>query len=213
MFTFIRILVSSNSTIPENKHHTDKAVITSHSLLKFGLAIFSSFLVGTLLLCYQQKEQIKQTAPEFPITLLLVAPILLVSSMLLYSSLLALKKERFPTFRLRILLSFFLGFLFMVIQANSILSLISVESTSATYIAFDYILLLVSLHFVLFVAGLIYLGLLLTEAIRHTSYVDAFIFSINDPSVTRITLVSTLWYYIAFSWIGIIGGLYVVHIS
>lgn len=65
----------------------------------------------------------------------------------------------------------------------------------------SYLYVISGLHIAHLVGGIVYLLLISWEAIRHTSYVDSFIYSVNPPNQLRLKLLVIYWHFVDVLWI------------
>lgn len=123
------------------------------------------------------------------------------SSVTLFEAMLAFRTERFKHYRVCLGLTFVLGLIFSVTQAVAWLELFQLSDAVSNKSSLSIIYLITGIHFLHFLGGLAFLGILLTEAIRNSSYIDSFVYSVNGPNLIRIKLLSIFWHFIGGLWL------------
>ncbi len=170
-------------------------------MLWLGL-IGSSMLFLSLIIVYlQRKIELGWYGIHLPRIFWLSTLVIFSSSITLFEAQLAFRTERFKHYRICLSITFLLGLLFTITQAVGWLELVSYSLPASEKSSLFFISLVTGLHFLHILGGMAFLGILLTEALRNDSYIDAFVYSVNAPNVLRLKLLGIYWHFIGFLWL------------
>lgn len=138
---------------------------------------------------------------NLPVLFWISTALIIASSATLHLANHAFKHEKFKAYRWLLALTLDLGILFAVTQFMGWRTMVGegIVMSKSTSGAFLYIVS--GLHLLHVAGGLCFLGLLLVQALRRTTYVDSFIYSVNPPNQLRLRLVTQYWHYVDAMWV------------
>lgn len=174
-----------------------------HFMLWLGIA--SSLMIFTMLLV---TYVVRRTGTgwkdvKLPAVFLISTLVIILSSLTLKNATLAFKHERFGNFRTNLATTLGLGILFMLLQSwgwrQMILSGIRLNGNPAG----GFVYILSGVHLLHILIGIIFLGIVLAEAIRRRPYVDSFVYSVNPPNRLKLRLITLYWHFVDLLWIGL----------
>jgi cytochrome c oxidase subunit 3 len=164
--------------------------------------IGSSLIFMTLVgISFFRKESLGWDEISMPGSFWLSSLLIFSSSVTLFEAVLAFRTERFKHYRLCLGLTFLLGLIFTVTQAVGWIELYELAESVSNKSSLTFIYIITGLHFLHILGGLGFLGILFTEAIRNSSYIDAFVYSVNGPNLIRIKLLSIYWHFVGGLWL------------
>ncbi len=125
---------------------------------------------------------------------------ILASSVSLYMANTAFAKDFFTRYKWLLALTLNLGLLFVITQIIGWRTMIydGILMTKSTAGAFLYIIS--GLHLLHVLGGLVFLTLLLVQALQRPTYIDGFIYSVNPPNQLRLRLISQYWHFVDILW-------------
>ena len=126
-----------------------------------------------------------------------------LSSVTLHEANRAFQTEQFPLYRTGMASTFFLGLLFVILQAWGWLSLHEQGLLMHNNTAVGFVYVLSGLHLAHILGGLFFLGKYFREALIHKSYVDAFVYSVNPPNRLKLKLITTYWHFVDVLWLAL----------
>jgi cytochrome c oxidase subunit 3 len=126
---------------------------------------------------------------------------ILVSSFTLHEANRAFSEERFVQYRRLMGATLLLGGVFMVTQLIGGYQLHERGDTLQNSVSSGFIYLLSGLHLLHLLGGVIFLAKLFIEGLKHLSYVDAFVYSVNPPNLLKVKLVALYWHFVDVLWI------------
>jgi cytochrome c oxidase subunit III len=127
--------------------------------------------------------------------------VILLSSLTLHFANQALQKEYFARFRYLLTGTLVLGILFIVLQILGWREMVSMGILLKNNLGGAFLYIISGLHIVHIVGGLVYLGITIAQTMRHTSYVDSFVYSVNPPNQIRLQLVTRYWHFVDVLWL------------
>ena len=127
--------------------------------------------------------------------------VIILSSASLYLSGSYFKKEQFRAYRSMLGITLFLGIVFCVSQIVGWNQLYfkGVFINGSTSGAFMYILS--GFHLLHILGGIIVLLYAYTDAIRHATYVESFVQSLNPVKKARLKLITLYWHFVDVLWV------------
>lgn len=126
---------------------------------------------------------------------------ILLSSFTFHRAIHSLKAELFFSFRLLLGVTMILGFVFVILQLFGWRELLLSGIYLQKSLPAAYLYLISGLHILHIIGGLFFLISLFFDTLKHTSYVDAFVYSVNPPNQLRIRLIAKYWHFVDILWI------------
>ena len=74
-----------------------------------------------------------------------------------------------------------------------------------------FVYIISGVHLLHILVGLVFLTIMLVEAMRRRPYVDSFVYSVNPPNKLKIRLITLYWHFVDLLWIGLFIFLLVHH--
>lgn len=182
-----------------------------HFMVWLGIA--SSLMLFTMLLVTYVVRRTGSgwTDAKLPFVFLISTVVIMLSSLTLRNATLSFRHERFENYRTNLATTLGLGVLFIILQSwgwhQMILAGIKLKDNPSG--AFVYIIS--GIHLLHILLGIIFLGIVLAEALRRRPYVDSFVYSVNPPNRLKIKLISLYWHFVDILWIGLFLFLLVHH--
>jgi len=126
--------------------------------------------------------------------------LILASSLTLRLANLAFVNDKFSRYKWLMAATLGLGILFMITQIAGWRTMVQdgIVMNKSTAGAFLYIIS--GLHLIHVLGGIIFLSILLIQALKRTTYIDSFIYSVNPPNQLRLRLVTQYWHYVDILW-------------
>ncbi len=177
------------------------------------MGIASSVMVFTMLLVAYVVRRTGQgwTDIKLPNVFLISTGVILLSSFTLRNAIQAFRHERFGNYRVNIATTFGLGTLFILLQAwgwrQMAQSGIKLEGNPAG----GFVYIISGIHLLHILLGLIFLAIILAEAMRRRLYVDSFVYSVNPPNWQKIRLITLYWHFVDILWLGLFAFLLIHH--
>ncbi|WP_081413854.1 cytochrome c oxidase subunit 3 [Eisenibacter elegans] len=189
----------------EPQERPEKGLFRRREPLQFllWLAIFSmslGFFSLTATYVYKRIQGV-WTRFDLPPAFWLSTAVIMASSYTLYLANVAFQEEQFKRFRSYILFTLSLGIGFMVLQAEGWRELIVQGVWLKGAVSGSFVYVLSGLHMAHLAGGVIFLMVILIEAVRHTSYVDSFVYSVNPPNQLRLKLLTIYWHFVDVLWL------------
>lgn len=170
-------------------------------MMWLGLAGSSLLFISLITISLFRKNALGWPEIPMPGAFWLSSLLIFSSSVTLFEAVLAFKTERFKHYRICLGLTFLLGFIFTITQSVGWLQLFELAKDVADKSSLSFVYMVTGLHFLHILGGLAFLGILLTEAIRNSSYIDSFVYSVNGPNLIRIRLLSIFWHFMGGLWL------------
>lgn len=172
-------------------------------MMWLGLAGSSLIFITLIAISFIRRESLGWTEISMPGAFWLSSLLIFSSSVTLFEAVLAFRTERFRHYRICLALTFILGVIFTITQSVGWLELFEMAESVSNKSSLSFVYLITGLHFLHILGGLGFLGILLTEALRNTTYIDAFVYSVNGPNLIRIRLLSIYWHFIGGLWLAL----------
>jgi cytochrome c oxidase subunit III len=168
-----------------------------------GTAIVGMVIVflGLMLLYVIRKNTADWLYFKLPGIFWISTLIIIFSSFTLNRANAALRQERFQLYKWLIGFTLTLGIAFIASQFIGWQQLVEngVVLNSSPSGAFLYVIS--GLHILHILGGLIFLAIIFVKALSQTTYVDAFVFSINPPTQLRMSLLTIYWHFVDLLWV------------
>lgn len=177
------------------------------------MGIASSVMVFTMLLV---AYVIRRTGSgwadiKLPTVFFVSTIVIMLSSFTLNNATLAFRHERFGSYRTNIGTTFVLGILFILLQSwgwrQMALAGIGLKGNPAG----GFVYIISGIHLLHILVGLIFLGIILGEALLRRPYIDSFVYSVNPPNRLKIKLITLYWHFVDILWIGLFLFLLIHH--
>jgi cytochrome c oxidase subunit 3 len=168
-----------------------------------GVAIFGIVLLFSSLsfLYLLRKSSTDWNNFKLPAIFWLSTLIILASSGTLFAGIKAFKKDRFSAYKRLTGITIGLGIAFIITQFIGWKQLFDTGIAMRSSIAGAFLYTLSGLHILHILAGIIYLAITFSSALKRVTYVDAFVYSVNPPTQLRLQLVSIYWHFVDVLWI------------
>ncbi|WP_077919478.1 heme-copper oxidase subunit III [Spirosoma sp. 209] len=169
------------------------------------LGIASSVMFFTILLASYiiRRAGAGWTDVKLPNVFLISTVAILLSSLTLNNANHAFRHERFKSYRTNIASTLVLGTLFMLLQGwgwrQMILAGIGLSGNPAG----GFVYVISGIHLIHILIGLVFLVIVLVEALRRRPYVDSFVYSVNPPNRLKLQLITLYWHFVDILWIGL----------
>lgn len=182
-----------------------------HFMVWLGIA--SSLMLFTMLLvAYIVRQNGTGWATiKLPFVFLISTAVIMLSSLTLRNAMSAFRHERFGSYRTSLATTFGLGTLFMLLQGWGWRQMFQTGVGLEGNPAGGFIYIISGVHLLHILIGLIFLGIMLGEAIRRRPYVDSFVYSVNPPNKLKIKLITLYWHFVDILWLGLFLFLLVHH--
>lgn len=169
------------------------------------LGIVSSVTVFTMLLV---AYIIRRTGSgwadiKLPSVFLISTVVILLSSLTLNNAVQAFRHERFSSYRTNLGTTLALGMLFILLQGWGWRQMIRAGVMLEGNPAGGFIYVISGIHLLHILIGLVFLVIMLIEALRRRPYIDSFVYSVNPPNRLKIRLITLYWHFVDILWIGL----------
>ncbi len=177
------------------------------------LGIASSLMLFTMLLV---AYVVRRSGPDWtdiklPNVFLISTVVILLSSLTLKNAIQSFDHERFGNYRTNIATTLGLGTLFILLQAWGWRQMIRAGVGLEGNPAGGFVYIISGVHLLHILIGLVFLTIMLVEAMRRRPYVDSFVYSVNPPNKLKIRLIVLYWHFVDLLWIGLFIFLLVHH--
>jgi cytochrome c oxidase subunit 3 len=172
-------------------------------MLKLGV-LASALVFAFILMAYLVRQSGKDWVDvSLPRVFWASTAVMVVSSFTFHAARRALRHERFLHYRLLLSTTFGLGLTFISLQLLGWRDMMVEGVVLSRNAAGAFIYLLSGLHIAHVLGGLVVMGVLLVEALRRRSYVDAFVYSVNPPKQLQVRLAALYWHFVDVLWLGL----------
>lgn len=161
--------------------------------------LFSTIFVVYLVRMHNENGHIMALPDMFWLSTLVI----LFSSITLHEANLAFTQERFLHYRVFLGTTLMLGITFILLQVSGWLQMIEGGAFIGSNNSIAFIYLLTGLHLIHILAGIIYLSLLFSKAVKNRTYVDSFVYSVNPPNKLRLKLMTRYWHFVGGLWLAV----------
>ncbi|MGF7216810.1 cytochrome c oxidase subunit 3 [Spirosoma lacussanchae] len=169
------------------------------------LGIASSVMFFTILLASYiiRRAGSGWTDVKLPNVFLISTVAILLSSLTLNNANHAFRHERFKSYRTNIASTLVLGTLFILLQGWGWRQMILAGVGLSGNPAGGFVYIISGIHLLHILIGLIFLVIVLVEALRRRPYVDSFVYSVNPPNRLKLQLITLYWHFVDILWIGL----------
>jgi cytochrome c oxidase subunit 3 len=138
---------------------------------------------------------------RLPVAFWLSTGVILGSSFALHGANRAFRRERFVQYKWLIGAALALGVAFITLQyvGWEAMQRMDVRLRNNTAGAFVYVI--TGVHLLHILGGLFLLVVTFINAVRRTTYVDAFVYSVNPPNQLKLKLVTVYWHFVDALWV------------
>lgn len=113
----------------------------------------------------------------------------------------AFKREEFSSYKWLTGCTLTLGILFIITQLIGWQQLVKRGVIMGDNPAGAFLYVISGLHILHIIGGIIFLSMAFIDAIKRTTYVESFVYSINPPNRLRLQLVTIYWHFVDILWI------------
>jgi cytochrome c oxidase subunit 3 len=170
-------------------------------MLWLGVIGSSLVFVSIFITCLLRMQGTNSHFIALPDMFWLSTLVILFSSILLHEANLAFSQERFLHYRLFLGATLSLGITFMLLQGIGWLEMIDNGFFINRNTSTGFVYLLTGLHLVHILGGVIYLFMMFQKALKNSSYVDSFVYSVNPPNRLRLKLITRYWHFVDALWL------------
>ena len=170
-------------------------------MLWLGVIGSSLVFVSIFITCLLRMQGTNSHFIALPDMFWLSTLVILFSSILLHEANLAFSQDRFLHYRLFLGATLSLGITFMLLQGIGWLEMIDNGFFINRNTSTGFVYLLTGLHLVHILGGVIYLSMMFQKALKNSSYVDAFVYSVNPPNRLRLKLITRYWHFVDALWL------------
>lgn len=182
---------------PSEKRNLFKRREPFHFMLWIAIVSISIMFFVLTLLYILRKEQAMPLPKVFWLSTLSIT----LSSLTLWKTNTTVKNERFRQSKIFLGITLGLGVLFIVLQVIGWQQLIAKKIYLNNHLEGSFIYIISGLHIAHILGGLIFLSLFFIRIVRHTTYIDSFIHSVNPPNQLRLKLVTIYWHFVDILWL------------
>ena len=177
------------------------------------LGIASSVMLFTILLA---TYVIRRSASDWidvklPNVFLISTVVIILSSLTLHNANQAFRHERFDSYRTNMATTLVLGTLFMLLQGLGWRQMIRSGIGLTGNPSGSFVYIISGIHLLHIMIGLVFIVIVLAEALRRRPYVDSFVYSVNPPNQLKIRLITLYWHFVDVLWIGLFIFLVIHH--
>jgi cytochrome c oxidase subunit 3 len=136
-----------------------------------------------------------------PVAFWVSTGVILLSSFALHGANAAFRRERFVAYRWLTGITLALGVAFTGLQYLGWEKMQHMDVLLRNNLAGAFLYVITGVHLLHIVAGLFLLAVTFINAVRRTTYVDAFVYSVNPPNQLRLKLVTVYWHFVDALWV------------
>ena len=112
-----------------------------------------------------------------------------------------MQDELFRWYRIYLGATLLLGGLFVILQFMGWSNMLQQGISLQNNFTGAFIYLISGLHILHLAGGLLFLLLVFIDALRHYSYIDSFVYSVNPPNQLRFRLIEIYWHFVDILWL------------
>ncbi|MDJ1469752.1 cytochrome c oxidase subunit 3 [Cytophagaceae bacterium DM2B3-1] len=127
--------------------------------------------------------------------------LIILSSITLHLANKAFIQDRFTYYKWLLAATLDLGILFIITQIIGWQTLLQEGIVIHKSTAGAFLYIISGLHLLHVLGGLVFLSILLIQALKRTTYIDSFIYSVNPPNQFRLLLISQYWHFVDILWV------------
>ncbi|WP_299456572.1 cytochrome c oxidase subunit 3 [uncultured Microscilla sp.] len=172
-----------------------------HFMLWTAIAGISIMFLALTIIYSLRKGQHQWQVVNLPLAFWLSTFSIIASSLTLWQTNRAVKKEQFRSAKILLGTTLGLGLLFIGLQVVGWQQLIAQKVYLSNSLGGSFIYIISGLHIAHILGGILFLTLIFIDIVRHTSYVDSFIHSVNPPNQLRLKLVTIYWHFVDVLWL------------
>jgi cytochrome c oxidase subunit III len=177
------------------------------------LGILSSVFIFTVLLAVyiMRKSGPQWQEVRLPKLFIFSTFAISFSSVTLHIANRSFRSDRFVQYRVYMGTTLTLGVLFVILQLLGWKQLIQAGITTANNPSVGFVYIISGLHILHILGGVAALGWAFVESLKHFSYVDSFVYSVNPPNQLKIKLITLYWHFVDVLWLYLFGFLLYHH--
>jgi cytochrome c oxidase subunit 3 len=138
---------------------------------------------------------------QLPVAFWLSTGAILLSSLALHGANMAFRRERFVQYKWLIGTTLALGMAFIGLQYVGWEEMQRMDVLLRNNTAGAFIYVITGVHLLHIMGGLFLLAITFINAVRRTTYVDAFVYSVNPPNQLKLKLVTVYWHFVDALWV------------
>ncbi len=138
---------------------------------------------------------------QLPVAFWLSTGAILLSSLALHGANMAFRRERFVQYKWLIGATLALGMAFIGLQYVGWEEMQRMDVLLRNNTAGAFIYVITGVHLLHIMGGLFLLAITFINAVRRTTYVDAFVYSVNPPNQLKLKLVTVYWHFVDALWV------------
>ncbi len=127
--------------------------------------------------------------------------VIVISSFTLQLANMAFHRERFAQWKWLTGLTLMLGIAFVILQYTGWKEMQAMNVLLSNNTAGAFIYVISGVHIFHILGGVFFLAVTFINALRRTTYVDAFVYSVNPPNRLRLKLVTLYWHFVDGLWV------------
>lgn len=127
----------------------------------------------------------------------------LISSLTIHWANKAFRNDSFPKYRFLIGTTLLMGIVFVAMQFLGWQNMINNGILLQNNPAGAFVYLISGLHLLHITGGLVFLIIIFLEALRHNTYIDSFVYSVNPPNQLKLKLVTIYWHFVDALWVSL----------
>jgi cytochrome c oxidase subunit 3 len=138
---------------------------------------------------------------RMPVAFWLSTGVILGSSLALHGANRAFRRERFVQYKWLIGATLALGVAFTGLQYVGWEAMQRMDVLLRNNTAGAFLYVITGVHLLHILGGLFLLVITFINAVRRTTYVDAFVYSVNPPNQLKLKLVTVYWHFVDALWV------------
>ena len=127
--------------------------------------------------------------------------VILLSSFTLHQANHAFYRDQFSRYKWLTGLTLALGVVFIALQYAGWEKMLQMDVLLQNNMAGAFIYVISGVHVLHIMGGLFFLAITFINAVRRTTYVDAFVYSVNPPNRLKLKLVTLYWHFVDALWV------------